>query len=119
MFFPDESEGANPFGVLGAPPPVRDADPDGLLLAQAVEAAAAVQSALPHLAGSADSQLRLEGPMQELVEQLLRPGTVQDFLAQREAVRSQSRRRRRGASARTWHASSPRSCASGGSLKRS
>ena len=101
MFFPDESNGADPFGVLGAPPPPRDPEADERLVAQAVEAAAAVRSALPHLTDESGPLLRLEEPMQELVDQLLRPGTVQDFLAQREAVRSQSRRRRRGANART------------------
>jgi len=99
LFFPDESDGANPFGPLGrrAPLPPSDPEADGRLLAQAVEAAAAVRSAMPHLAELPDPMLRLEGPMQELVDQLLRPGTVDAFLAQREVVRaSQPRRRRRG-----------------------
>jgi hypothetical protein len=96
MFFPDESDGVDPFGVLGVPPPHRNPEADDYLLAQAVEAAAAVQSALPHLTSASGPLMQLDEPMQELVDQLLRPGTVQDFLAQREAARaSQPRPRRR------------------------
>lgn len=100
LFFPDESQGGDPFGVLGVPPPPRDAEAEDHLLAQVVEAAGLAQSALPHPTGESSALLRLEGPLRALVGQLLRPGTVQDFLAQREAVRGQTRRRRRGASSR-------------------
>ena len=99
MFFPDESDGAHPFGSLGgdAPPRPRNPEADDRLLAQAIEAAATVRSVLPHLADETGPLVRLEEPMQELVDQLLQPGTMQDFLAQREVVRasSQSRPRRR------------------------
>jgi len=104
LFFPDESQGGNPFGVLEAapaPPAGGGAGAEDRLLAQAVEAASALESALPHLNGLIDPLLRLDEPMQELVQQLLEPGTVQGFLAQREAVRGQGRRRRRGARLRT------------------
>ena len=95
LFFPDESDGANPFGVLGVPSPQRAPEADDYLLAQAVEAAAVVRSALPHLTGSSGPTLRLEEPMQQLVDQLLRPGTVDEFLAQREAMRGPPQRPRR------------------------
>ena len=107
MFFPDESVGGDPFGPLArAPRPgggSRNEAENDHLLAQAIEAAAAVQSALPHLAEPLGPQLRLEQPMRQLVERLLRPGTVRDFLAQREAVRASQRpgRRRRSAERET------------------
>ena len=88
MFFPDESEGANPFGPLGHPGRSRNATDDDHMLAQVIEAASAVQSVLPHLAQSSEPGLRLEGPMRELVDRLLRPSTMEEFLAQREAVRT-------------------------------
>lgn len=100
MFFPDESEGANPFQSLREAVRPRNATDDDHLLAQVVDAASAVQSVLPHLAGSSEAEVRLEGPMRELVDRLLRPGTVEEFLAQREAVRADSgggRRTRRRA----------------------
>lgn len=108
LFFPDESQGANPFGVLEAAPaaPARDAGAEDRLLAQAVEAASALESALPHLNALIDPLLQLDEPMQELVQQLLEPGTVQGFLAQREAVRGRGRRRRRGARLRTTRTAS-------------
>ena len=87
MFFPDESEGANPFGPLGQAARPRNPTDNDHMLAQVIEAAEAVQSVLPHLSQSSEPGLRLEGPMRELVDRLLRPGTVQEFLAQREAVR--------------------------------
>ena len=98
IFFPDESDGANPFGPLAQPPPPgapRNQEADDFLLAQAIEAAAAVQSALPHLAESSGPMLRLEGPMRELIDRLLAPGTIYDFLAQREVVRGHAPRRQR------------------------
>ena len=70
LFFPDESEGAHPFGPLDA------------------GAGAASRPVL----------LRLEGQMRELVDQLLRPGSLMDFLAQRELVRDRHRVRRRAPS---------------------
>lgn len=100
MFFPDESEGANPFGPLGHPGRSRNATDDDHMLAQVIEAASAVQSVLPHLAQSSEPGLQLEGPMRELVDRLLRPGTVEEFLAQRETVRANTgavRRTRRRA----------------------
>ena len=96
MFFPDESNGANPFASLVQPgEEARDPTADDFLLAQAVEAAAVVHSALPHLAESSGPMLRLNGSMRALVDQLLTPGTVRDFLAQREVVRGHTSRRRR------------------------
>ena len=87
MFFPDESDGANPFGPLRQASRPRNATGDNHLLAQVVEAASAVQSVLPHLSQSSGPGVRIEGPMRELVDRLLRPGTVEEFLAQREVVR--------------------------------
>ena len=95
LFFPDESGGANPFASLGATPDARDLEAEGRLLTQAVEAASVVRSALPHLTGASGPTLHLEEPMQQLVDQLLRPGTVDEFLAQREAVRGPPQRPRR------------------------
>ena len=95
MFFPDESEGANPFGPLGGAVRTRNATDNDHMLAQVIEAASAVQSALPHLSQSSQLGLQMEGPMRELVDRLLRPGTIEEFLAQREAVRADSGRRTR------------------------
>ena len=102
LFFPDETGGSNPFGPLGwpAPPPPRDPAADDHLLAQATEAASAARSVLPHLAASYGPLLQLDGPLGALVNQLLTIGSVEEFLAQREAVRANSgggrRTRRRG-----------------------
>lgn len=100
IFFPDQSDGFNPFAALGAPAPhPRDSAADDHLHQQVAEAAMAVQSVLPHLRESSGSMLRLQGPMRELVDRLLRPGTVEEFLAQREVVRNHrrhTRSRRRG-----------------------
>lgn len=94
LFFPDESYGSSPFAALGAPRTPRDPTTDDQLLSQAVEAASAVRSILPHLSESSGPMLRLEGPLRELVNQLLTPGTVAEFLAQREVVRGHMRTRR-------------------------
>ena len=96
MFFPDESRGANPFGLLLQPNAPQDPTANERLLEQATEAASVVRSVLPHLVTEPSGPvLRLNGPMRALVDQLLRPGSVEEFLAQRAVVRRQSRRRRR------------------------
>ena len=98
LFFPDESNGANPFTSLGMPRPPRNPTTNDHMLAQVVEAASVVRAIIPHLPESSDPMLRLEGPVRDLVNQLLTPGTIGAFLAQREVVRSHRRTRR---SART------------------
>lgn len=95
MFFQDESGGANPFGPLLDPGAPQDPTANDRLLAQATEAASVVRSVLPHLSETSGPVLRLNGPMRALVDRLLSPGSVEEFLAQREVVRRQSRRRRR------------------------
>ena len=101
LFFPDESRGANPFASLIQTHSQNATDNDHLH-AQVVDAADAVRSAFPHLNTSSGPRLGLHGSMRELVDRLLRPGTVGDFLAQREVVRAEGgrgggrRTRRRG-----------------------
>ena len=99
MFFPDESGGANPFGVLtnaiGTPlsaPSVafRAPEDDDEALAQVLQAEEMVGVHLP-LTRVTPARLAVRGPMRELMDSLMTPGTMEDFLAQREAVR---RRRR-------------------------
>lgn len=95
IFFPDESQGADPFRPLLQPGAPQNESADDFLLAQATAAASAVRSVLPHLAETSGPVLRLSGPMRALVDRLLTPGSVEEFLAQRETVRRHSRRSRR------------------------
>ena len=107
LFFPDESEGAHPFGPLGSNIPQTRARGAlrrrGAALAGPAEQAnpaeqeAALQAAEDVLAGDARNlqalrpngeRLTLYGPMGELVEALTRPTSIQEFLAQRERLRA-------------------------------
>ena len=94
LFFPDQANGANPFTSLGMPLPARNPTTDDYAVAQAVDAASVVHAVIPHLRESAGPIVRLDGPIRDLVNQLLTPGTMASFLAQREAVRSHRRTRR-------------------------
>ena len=110
LFFPDESEGQHPFGPLmgsGSLTSLHEAThprnerprQHGAADAATQEAAlAAAEAALvadeasrgplgpdnPHGAGT---QLTLRGPLRDLVESLMRPTSMPEFLAQRERVR--------------------------------
>ena len=78
IFFADETGGQHPFsGLLAQEPPSPPAGAEGGAEAE-VEAEAA-----PATTGGR-SLLTLRGPMRDLVSALLRPTTVQEFLAQRE-----------------------------------
>ena len=98
MFFPIDTNGADPFRSLHElllPEPPRfqaleaevaeDADE---ALARATQAEEFVRAHMPHLRTSV--AVSVQGPMRTLVNELLRPGTMEDFLAHREAVRRQS-----------------------------
>lgn len=97
IFFPDESGGAHPFGSLLqaiAPPiptpSVLTPEEEDEALAQVLQAEEMVGQHLP-LTRVTSARLAVRGPMRELMDSLMTPGTMEDFLAQREAVR---RRRR-------------------------
>lgn len=97
IFFPDESGGAHPFGSLvhgiGRPlsaPSVLTPEEEDEALAQVLQAEEMVGQHLP-LTRVTSARLAVRGPMRELMDSLMTPGTMEDFLAQREAVR---RRRR-------------------------
>ena len=103
LFFPDESEGAHPFGPLLPQTRARSALRHGAALVRPVEQAnpteqdaLAVQAAGDVLAGDARNlqalrlsgeRITLYGPMRELVNALTRPTSIQEFLAQRERLR--------------------------------
>ena len=95
IFFPDESGGANPFGVLvqaiGSPLPSPFApeelpEDDDEALAQVLQAQEVVRVRLP-LTRTISVRDSVRGPMRELVDRLLSPVPMQEFLAQREVVR--------------------------------
>ena len=98
MFFPVEADGADPFRslhelLIPAPPRLQawdaeDAEDADEALARATQAEEFVRAHMPHLRTSVAVNVR--GPMRTLVHELLRPGSVEDFLAHREAVRHQS-----------------------------
>jgi hypothetical protein len=97
MFFPIETDGADPFRSLHellvpTPPHVQshaaDAEDVDEALARATQAEEFVRAHMPHLRTSVS--VNVQGPMRTLVHELLRPGSVEDFLAHREAVRRQS-----------------------------
>ena len=97
IFFPDESGGAHPFGSLvhgiGRPlsaPSVPTPEEEDEALAQVLQAEEVVGQHLP-LTRVTAARLAVRGPMRELMDSLMAPGTMEDFLAQREVVR---RRRR-------------------------
>jgi len=102
IFFPDESGGANPFGPLthhdpsaavamlteGEPP-----EDDDEALAQVLQAQEVVGVRLP-LTRTISVRDSVHGPMRELVDRLLSPAPLQEFLAQREIVRRLEQRER-------------------------
>lgn len=100
MFFPIEANGADPFRSLDellipTPPQVHlqawgaeDAEDVDEALARATQAEEFVRGHMPHLRTSVVSGVT--GPMRTLVHELLRPGTMEEFLAHREAVRHRS-----------------------------
>lgn len=90
IFFPNESSGANPFTPLDAVnnaatllPVAPDTD-SGEALEHALQTDNTAGGDLPLRRVSV---VRLRGSMRRLVDQLLLPGTITDFLAQREVVR--------------------------------
>jgi len=96
MFFPVEADGADPFRslhelLLPEPPQVQlhgaDAEDVDEALARATQAEEFVRAHMPHLRTSVSVNVR--GPMRTLVNELLRPGSMEDFLAHREVVRRQ------------------------------
>ena len=95
IFFPDESGGANPFGVLtqaigsSLPSPFapeESPEDDDEALAQVLQAQEVVGARLP-LTRTISVRDSVHGPMRELVDRLLSPVPMQEFLAQREVVR--------------------------------
>lgn len=98
IFFPDESGGANPFGSLvqaiGSPltaaPSVLTPEEEDEALAQVLQAEEMVGVHLP-LTRVTPARLAVRGPMRALMDSLTTPGTMEDFLAQREAVRTRRR----------------------------
>ena len=110
LFFPDETEGQHPFGpLMGGGPLTRpheaahsrnvrsrhhgaaDAATQEAALA-AAEAALVADEARHGPLGSGNArvtgaQLTLRGPLRDLVESLMRPTSMPEFLAQRERVR--------------------------------
>ena len=107
LFFPDESDGQNPFGALQGPPftlhevgrTVHEfaAAADQATQEEAIRAAeAAIEAEVEQHAEGARIPLSrrpsvaLRGPMRNLMDSLLRPTTVSEFLAQRELVRNEA-----------------------------
>jgi hypothetical protein len=104
VFFPVEAGAADPFRSLNEllvpEPPFRtqpwdagnagnageDQDADEAL-ARVLQAEDMLRAHMPHLRTTV--ALQLHGPMQELVGELLRPGSIEDFLARRDVVRRQ------------------------------
>lgn len=90
IFFPDESGNTNPFTPLDAANNSAislpgEPDPDsGEALGHVLQAEYAVGGNRPLRRVSV---VRLRGSMRRLVDQLLSPGTITDFLAQRDVVR--------------------------------
>ena len=99
IFFPDESGGANPFNVLteriGAPlysPHFNNQPQDeDEALARVLQAEEDVGQRLP-LQRTTSVRYAVHGPMRELVDRLLSPVPMSEFLAQREVVRRHYRR---------------------------
>ena len=95
IFFPDESGGANPFGPLthhdpsaavAMPTEEEPPEDDDEALAQVLQAQEVVGVRLP-LTRTISVRDSVHGPMRELVDRLLSPAPLQEFLAQREIVR--------------------------------
>ena len=101
VFFPDESGGANPFGPLsqaiGAPIRVpfalAHAPEDGdEALAQVLQAQEMVGVHLPQTQ-TTSARTVVSGPMRDLVDRLLSPAPISEFLAHRALVRRVQPRR--------------------------
>jgi hypothetical protein len=97
IFFADESDGAGPFAPLmhaaGPPipaPPVLTLEEEDEALAQVLQAEEMVGRHLPSTRVTT-TPLAVRGPMRALMDGLMTPGTVGEFLAQREAVLRRSR----------------------------
>ena len=99
IFLPDESGGANPFLALAQAAPVPFSAPSMAVPEDDDEALARVLQAEEmmgaHLPGTRTTSIRMavHGPMRELVDQLLSPVPILEFLAQREVVRRANGRR--------------------------
>lgn len=102
IFFPDESGGANPFGPLAqamgspisAPSDFQQVpEDDDEALAQVMQAQEVVGGHLP-LTRTISVQDAVHGPMRELVNRLLSPSPISEFLAQRALVRRHQQRER-------------------------
>ncbi len=97
LFFPDESDGNDPFRVLGLESRAENVPltPEQEALLRAAEAM--VEAEVEHHAEGMRVPLSrrpseaLRGPMRDLVDSLLRPTTIPEFLAQRETVRRERR----------------------------
>jgi hypothetical protein len=89
IFFPDESQGANPFGPLAlapASPMPAPQQEDDETLAQVLQAQEMVAVHLPRTR-TTSARTAVHGPMRDLVNQLLSPAPISEFLAHRELVR--------------------------------
>ena len=92
IFFPDESDGQNPFAALDGPPgTLHEVGVGGArtheMALQAAEAAMEAEASRFGPRGRRENRrVTLHGPMRDLVNALTRPTTVQEFLAQRERV---------------------------------
>jgi len=92
IFFPDESGGANPFGSLALasatpmPAPQGGQEEDDEALAQVLQAQEMVGVHLP-LTRTTSVRTAVHGPMRDLVDRLLSPAPISEFLAHRELVR--------------------------------
>lgn len=106
IFFPDESGGANPFGPLAqaigsplsapsAPVGAPEDDDEALALAQVLQAQEMVGVHLP-LTRTTSVRMAVHGPMRDLVDRLLSPAPMSEFLAHRELVRRLQQRQPRG-----------------------
>ena len=105
IFFPDESGGANPFGPLthhrlsaAVTTATQQEDApadDDEALAQVLQAQEVAGAHLP-LTRTISVRDAVHGPMRELVDRLLSPVPISEFLAQREIVRRAHAQPRRG-----------------------
>lgn len=95
VFFPDESGGANPFGPLsqamGAPvrtpfASIHTPEDDDEALAQVLQAQEMVGVHLPQTQ-TTSARTVVSGPMRDLVDRLLSPAPISEFLAHRALVR--------------------------------
>lgn len=112
LFFPDESEGAHPFGPLAQTSTRGALRRRGAALAGPAEQANPAEQEALHAEGVLGDarnlqvlrpngeRLTLYGPLGELVAELTRPTSIQEFLAQRERLRASARARTHATPAR-------------------